>query len=178
MTRWCLILATALLLQGCAHYRLGTGAAPAFSSLYVEPTKNKTVLAQTQAQLSAMVREAFIRDGRVEVARGPDEADATFVVTLSNYKRENSANREDDTGLARKFTLHLTAECSLRDNRSGRMLFENRTVEVQREAFLDNGLGTVPFATSNAQLQSEINTFPLLAEQLSDQLVHTVLDVW
>jgi hypothetical protein len=28
------------------------------------------------------------------------------------------------------------------------------------------------------QLQSEYNTLPLLAEQLADQVSHTVLDVW
>jgi hypothetical protein len=58
------------------------------------------------------------------------------------------------------------------------MLFDGRIVEVQREAFTDNGLGSVPFGTSNDQLQSEYNTLPLLASSLSDKLAHAVLDVW
>jgi hypothetical protein len=58
------------------------------------------------------------------------------------------------------------------------MLFEGRQIEVQREAFVDNGLGSVPFGTSNDQLQSEYNTLPLLADQLSAQVTHAVLDVW
>ena len=53
-----------------------------------------------------------------------------------------------------------------------------RIVEVQREAFNDNGLGSVPFGTSNDQLQSEYNTLPLLADALSDKVTHAVLDVW
>ena len=44
-----LILASALLAQGCADYRLGTGADPSFSTLYIAPAKNKTTLAQSQA---------------------------------------------------------------------------------------------------------------------------------
>jgi hypothetical protein len=179
MTRvWSLLLASALLAQGCANYRLGTGADPLFATLYIEPAKNKTTLAQPQALVSTMIREAFIRDGRVTVVDSSIAADATLEVTLVNYNRFNAANREDDVGLARKFTLHLRASCRLRDNRTGRMLFDGRIVEVQREAFTDNGLGSVPFGTSNDQLQSEYNTLPLLASSLSDKLAHAVLDVW
>jgi hypothetical protein len=175
---WGLILVSAFLFQGCQHYRLGSGPAPSFSTLYIEPSKNKTTLAQSQVLVTTMIRQAFIRDGRVEVVAGSGDADATLEVTLVNYKRDNAANREDDNGLARKFTLRLTASCSLRDNRTGRMLFEGRQIEVQREAFVDNGLGSVPFGTSNDQLQSEYNTLPLLADQLSAQVTHAVLDVW
>ena len=179
MTRaWVLLLAAAVLAQGCGHYRMGSGPAPGFATLYIAPPKNKTTVAQARELVSTMVREAFIRDGRVELVDGGGEADATLEVTLLTYKRENSANREDDNGLARKFTLRLTASCRLRDNRSGRMLFDGRMIAVQREAFLDNGLGSVPFGTSNDQLQSEYNTLPLLADLLSEKLTHAVLDVW
>ena len=179
MTRvWSLLVACALLAQGCAHYRLGTGADLSFSTLYIEPAKNQTPLAQSQALVSTMIRDAFIRDGRVTVVDRPADADATLEVTLVNYRRDNAANREDDVGLARKFTLHLRASCRLRDNRTGRMLLDGRIVEVQRESFTDNGLGAVPFGTSNDQLQGEYNTLPLLAGSLSEKLTHAVLDVW
>jgi len=179
MTRaWSLLLVSAFLAQGCEHYRLGAGPGPGFATLYVEPSKNATRLAQTQATVSTMVREAFARDGRVRIVGSSSDADATLEVKLVTYHRDNAANREDDTGLARKFTLRLTASVSLRDNRSGRMLFDGRLIEVQREAFTDNGLGSVPFGTSNDQLQSEYNTLPLLASLLSDKVTHAVLDVW
>jgi hypothetical protein len=174
MTRaWGLLLAAAVLAQGCSHYQMGAGPAPRFATIYIEPAKNKTTLAQSRELVSTMVREAFIRDGRVELVDKQADADVSLAVTLVKYKRDNAANREDDNGLARKFTLKLTATCSLRDNRTGRMLFE-----VQREAFTDNGLGLVPFGTSNDQLQSEYNTLPLLAQLLSDRVTHAVLDVW
>jgi Lipopolysaccharide-assembly len=179
MTRvWGLLLMTAFLSQGCAHYKMGAGPAPAFQTLYIAPAKNKTTVPQSRELVSTMVREAFIRDGRVELVDGKSDADATLEVTLVKYRRDNAANREDDNGLARKFTLRLTAVCSLRDNRTGRMIFDGRTIDVQREAFTDNGLGSVPFGTSNDQLQSEYNTLPLLAELLSDKVTHAVLDVW
>jgi hypothetical protein len=179
MTRaWGLLLVAAILAQGCSHYQMGAGPAPSFATIFIEPAKNKTTLPQARELVSTMVREAFIRDGRVELVDRQADADASLQVTLVKYKRDNAANREDDNGLARKFTLRLTATCSLRDNRTGRMLFDGRQIDVQREAFLDNGLGLVPFGTSNDQLQSEYNTLPLLAELLSDRVTHAVLDVW
>lgn len=179
MMRACLaFLAVVLLATGCSHYHMGMGAEPSFATLYVAPAKNKTRLAQTQTVLSTMLREAFERDGRVSLATAAGDADATLEVTLVDYRRQNAANRKDDVGLARKFTLHLSARCTLRDNRTGKVLFADRVVEVQREAFTDNGLGSVPFAQSNDQLQSEYNTFPLLAQELSSRITHAVLDVW
>jgi hypothetical protein len=179
MTRaWVPLLVAAILAQGCSHYQMGAGPAPPFATIYIEPAKNKTTLPQARELVSSMVREAFIRDGRVELVDRPADADTSLQVTLVKYRRDNAANREDDNGLARKFTLRLTATCSLRDNRTGRMLFDGRQIDVQREAFLDNGLGLVPFGTSNDQLQSEYNTLPLLAELLSDRVTHAVLDVW
>jgi hypothetical protein len=179
MTRaWGLLLSAAILAQGCSHYQMGAGPAPSFATIYIEPAKNKTTLAQSRELVSTMVREAFIRDGRVELVDKQADADVSLEVTLVKFKRDNAANREDDNGLARKFTLKLTAACSLRDNRTGRMLFDGRQIEVQREAFTDNGLGLVPFGTSNDQLQSEYNTLPLLAQLLSDRVTHAVLDVW
>jgi hypothetical protein len=179
MTRvWSLLLVAALAFQGCAHYHLGTGSGPGFGTIFIPPTKNKTTIAQSQATLTTLLRETFIKDGRVTVVDDASEADTTLTITLTNYRRDNAANREDDNGLARKFTLRLSATMSLRDNRSGKMLFENRTVEVQREAFVDNGLGSVPFGESNDQLQSEYNTYPLLAQLLATKATHAVLDVW
>jgi len=174
-----IVLLWGVLAAGCSHYRLGTGAEPAFTTLYIAPVANKTLIPQSRMLMTVHIREALERDGRVTLVNDSADADATLEVTLTTIKREVAANREDDTGLARKFTESLTAIYTLRDNRSGRMLVAERPVTVQREVFVDNGLGDVtPFALANDQLQSEYNTIPLMAESLADRLSHAVLDVW
>jgi hypothetical protein len=166
-------------LSGCSHYHLGSGGGTLpFSTLYVAPPSNRTKLPQSRAIIGTLVRQAFLRDGRVDLVDRPDEADATLEIALTDYHREVAASREDDTGLARKFTLFLTASCRLRNNRTGRILFENRIMTAQKESFTDNGLGDVPFGLSNDQLQSEYNELPQLANALADQVTHAVLDVW
>ena len=161
--------AVALLLLGsaCGHYQLGTGGTLSFRTLYVEPVANKTLLPQSQPILSTRLRETFARDARVQLANSPGAADATLTVVINDYHREVAAAREGDTGLARKFNVTLGATCTLRDNRSGKNIFEDRPVTAVREVFTDSGL-----------LQSEYQTLPLLAEALSVKVVHTALDVW
>lgn len=161
------LASAALLLAGCAHYHLGTDAKLSFTTLYVEPVANKTLLPQAQAILSTQIREALDRDGRVTLVNSPTEADATLSVVIRDYHREIRDVREDDTGLARKFALVLRTECTLHDNRAGKDLFAARSVTVTRDAFTDSG-----------QLQAEYQTLPLLAEALADKVAHTVLDVW
>ena len=161
------LLAVVLGLTGCSHYQLGTGAAPAFTTLYVTPVANQTLLPQAQSIVSTQLREAFITDGRVTLVNSAAEADATLTVILHEYHREAVAARSDDTGLARKFTLTLGTTCTLRDNRRGQVLFAERAVAVHRDAFTDSG-----------QLQSEYQALPLLAEALAQKVAHTVLDTW
>ena len=153
-------------LSGCAQYQLGTSANVAFTTLYVEPVASRTLLPQARTIVSTQLREAFARDGRVTLVNSAEAADATLQVTLQDYRRDVASVLENDTGLARKFTLTLEVACTLK-NRAGENLFTDRMVRVQRDAFTDGG-----------QLQSEYQTVPLLAEALSKKVVHAVLDVW
>jgi hypothetical protein len=154
-------------LGGCSHYQLGTEGKLAFTTLYVEPVENKTLLPQARAIVSAQLREALERDGRVQLVNSANGADATLHVAIRDYHRDTASVRENDTGLARKFTLTLGVACTLHDNRAGKDLFTDRLVEVHRDAFTDGG-----------QLQSEYQTLPLLAQALADKVTHAVLDVW
>jgi outer membrane lipopolysaccharide assembly protein LptE/RlpB len=161
------LLGALLGLTGCAHYQLGTDAKLQFSTLYVEPVANKTLLPQARTIVSTQLREAFLHDDRVTLVDSAAEADATLTVVINDYHREATVAREDDTGLARKFALTLGTSCTLRNNRSGEVLFKNRAVAVQRDAFTDSG-----------QLQAEYQVLPILAGALAQKISHTVLDVW
>lgn len=160
------VVLIAFVIQGCAHYRLGTDSQTAFRTLYVEPVTNRTSLPQARDIVSTRIREAFLRDGRVTVVNSPDQADATLSVAIADYHRDIAAVREGDTGLARKFDLTLGVDCTLR-KRDGSVLFKNRRIEARRESFTDTG-----------QLQSEYQTLPLLADSLASKTTHAILDVW
>ena len=161
-------LCVAILLgAGCAHYRLGSGAAAPFRTLYLEPVADQARVPQSRALLDGRLRATFIRDGRTSLVDRADAAEATLTVVIAEYRREVAAVRENDTGLARKYNVLFTLICRLRDNRSGQLIWEDRAITVQREAFTDGG-----------QLQAEYQTLPLLAETAAAKVVHAALDVW
>ena len=160
-------LSVTLALGACAHYRLGTGSAPKFATLFVAPVVNQAAIPQAQALVTTQLREALLKDGRVRLVNSPDAADAVLQVTLSGYDRVVTVARADDTGLARRFDVSLHALATLTDNRTKQAYFTKRPLIATRGVFTDSGL--VP---------AEFQTLPLLAEQLADEMVHAVLDTW
>lgn len=173
------VVAVALAGNACSHYRLGTGAEPTFRTLYVEPIVNRTALPQAHALVSARLREAFQRDGRVVLVNSADGADATLSLVITDYRREVATVRPGDTGLAHKFGLTLGASVNLRDNRTAKMLFEKRAITVARDAYTDSGQFPVSAGIeTGGQIQSEYQTLPLLAEALAQRVTHAALDVW
>jgi hypothetical protein len=103
----------------------------------------------------------------VQVVNSPAEAEATLTLVLTDYGRSAATVRPGDTGLARKFVVTLAGRLSLRDNRSGQLLFGGRTVEGTRDVFTDSG-----------QLPSEAQALPLIAGDLAKKVAHAALDVW
>lgn len=164
---FCLI--GALLLSGCAHYRLGTGGEVPFHTLYVAPVVNENSnLPQAVAIVSTQLREAFLHDSRVILVNTPGEADATLTVHLVKYGRSAQARQTNDTGLARKFDITLDAEATLVNNKDHKPIFTDRKIRAVRQIFTDNG----------QQLQAEYQNVTLLAETLAKNVRSAALDVW
>ncbi|HEU5080463.1 MAG TPA: LPS assembly lipoprotein LptE [Opitutaceae bacterium] len=172
----------AAFLSGCGHYQLGTTGKLTFSTIYVEPVKDSANIPQASALFSTQLRQTLLRDSRIQLSNSPESADVTLSVDLRSYDRRLATSRRDDTGLARSFDINISAVCNLRDNRTGQMLFEHRSVEATREIFTSDAPSEFapdgsPIFVSR-QLQAEYQTLPLLAESLADRVSHAVLDVW
>jgi outer membrane lipopolysaccharide assembly protein LptE/RlpB len=161
-----LLLGAWALFLGCSHYRLGTNAELSFKSIYIAPPDSQTLAPQARALIGARVREVFLRDSRVILSDSPDKADAILHITLKNYGREATVANATDAGLARKFALQLKVSCTLTLH-DGKVLFENRLIDAQKEMYVDGG-----------QLQSEYETLPYLADSLATNICHAVLDTW
>jgi len=166
------------LVPGCSHYRLGTATTLPFATLYVSPTTTKILLPQGQAIITTQLRAAFLRDSRVTLVNSAEAADATLDLEVTDYRRDVATQRRDDTGLARKFSLHLTARGTLKDNRSGKVYFAQREIIARRDAYTDSQFTLPSGSKISSQLQSEYQALPLLAEALAEKVTHAVLDVW
>ncbi len=162
----CLLFAV-LGLTGCAGYQLGTGTTPKFTTLFVAPVTTETLIPQARELVTTQVREAFLKDGRIKLVDSPAGADAVLQIALTGYDRAVAVSRQDDTGLARRFDVSLRAHATLTNEHTKEAFFVRRPLTAKRGVFTDSGL-----------IPSEYQALPLLAEQLANEVTHSVLDTW
>lgn len=161
----CLTLMAGLLIFGCAHYQAGDGSTIPFSSIQINPVINQSLAPQANQVLNHDLREAFIQSGKLTLVGSG--ADTELTVTITHYGRETIATNSRDTGLARKYTLSLTASCELRSSGEATPYFSERELTVETEIFLDSG-----------QTRAETHAIPLLSKKLANAISNEVLQVW
>ena len=159
-------VALGLGLTACSHYHLGAPGRPLAESVFVAPAANASFAPQAGPLVTDATRLALARDGRITLAAGADAAEATRQIHLVRCERDVLAARRDDTALARKFAVKLTAEITLTD-RGGKILIDRRPLTATRDVFVDSGLQP-----------AEYQTMPLLAEALATEIAHAILDTW
>lgn len=161
-----LVAAIACGFVGCAGYKLGEPGQLPFASIHVAPPINTSLAPQAAPLLGSAVIRALDRSGRVSVAREND-ADARLAITITTYRREVAAERSNDTELARKWRVTLTAECTLTNRRDGQAWFSRRAVSAFDEVYVDSGL--VP---------AEYQNMPVLTAKLAQEISSEVLGAW
>ncbi len=160
------MIAGVLMLAGCSGYKLGDPATLPFASIHVDPPVNTSLAPQAAALVGSSVARALDRSGRVSVMPEAD-ADALLAVTLTSYRHEVAADRSNDTRLARKWRVTLTAECTLTSRRDGKAWFTRRAVSAFDEVYVDSGLNP-----------AEYQNMPVLADRLAQEIVREVLGAW
>jgi hypothetical protein len=161
---WCASIL--LLLTSCASYHLGRHALPPFKTLYVEAVENDSYAPQIQALYSNQLRQAFLAEG-YPILVEKDVADVTLQVTITKYTQTGTAFREDDSKRARQVSISLSAKCTLKDNETGKIYFQNKSVSAS------SSLGTQGRFQGNAY-----QLMPIITEKLAKATVNAVVNVW
>lgn len=164
--------------SGCRSYELGHPAKLPFETIYIEPARNDSFAPQAQALLSAQIREAVIRDGRVRLTSDRSEADALLLVTLTDYTRNAGARRQDDTELAQDFDLTLRLQLDLYDQKTGSYHFKDRQLEAQTRGYTNDPYAGNGEPDTQSLIQSEFNAMPRLARELGRRAADELLGVW
>lgn len=154
-----------LLCASCTSYKLGTPETP-FKKLYVEPAQNSAFVPQAQALLTSQVMQALLRDGQLELC-GPEEADTTLSIRITEYKRDIASTQLDNTALARSYDLTLEAELTLTDNHTGKAYFQNRSVNTTVNALTDESFQT-----------TEYQSLSTLTRRLAEEIRRVILHAW
>ena len=176
-----LVAAALTLLSGCASYQLGSSGEIPFETLYVEPASNDSFAPQAQAIVSAQLREAFIRDGRVKLVTKAEDANAVLSVNLTDYERRSASRSTRDSERAQDFDISLESEVALFNQRSGDYYFEERTFTERTNSYVRNPYvdeDNLSIQNLDAYHQGEREAMPRLARGLARQIADEVLSTW
>ena len=172
---FCLVLLT---LSGCRSYHLGHPSELPFESIYIRPAANDSFAPQAQALISADVREAFIRDGRVKVLASEEDADVVLLINLTEYNRSPGARLTDDTVQAFDFDIKLKSKVSLYDQNKGRYYFQNEMIEADTNAYTQTPYRAAGSPNTQTYHLAESQAMPQVTREMARRIADRILSVW
>lgn len=116
-------LLLALLLSGCAGYRLGpsNGVEAGAKSVQVAPFVNQTLQPQLTDFVTSLMREELQRDGTYRLATHSD-GDIILTGSLISYQRIVVTFNPNDVLTVQDYRLSLTAQVSARERSTGKVI--------------------------------------------------------
>ncbi len=168
----------ALVLSGCASYKLGSEGTIPFNTIYITPATNQTFIPQAQAALSTSIRDAFIRDGRIQIVAKESEADVVLTTDIADFQHKRGARNSEDTVEAIEFDVNLTTSVSLFDQIDGVYLFQDRRISQRTNAYVNDPYATANGIDTQSYNQAEYQAVPKIARGLGKQIADEVLSTW
>jgi len=158
-------LTVALLLTGCAGYKLGpsNGLEAGSRTIQINPPQNKTPEPRIAEELNHQLRRQLQRDGTFRLATRED-GDVVVNATITKYNRIGETFQRRDTLTARDYRIQLVAFVTAYDRVSGKNL-------VNREF-----VGRTLVRIGSDQASAERQALPLLTEDLARIITSAIAD--
>jgi outer membrane lipopolysaccharide assembly protein LptE/RlpB len=155
----------ALLLSGCAGYRVGSTLDPAIKTVSLSIV-NQTDEPSIEVAVMKALRAELQMDGRL-VVRSKETADVALTVTLNTFSLEALAYGYNEGSLAREYRMTIAASAVLADGETREVILESPVVRGETE---------FPY---NADLtSSKRGSMPDAASDLARKVVSTVVTAW
>jgi len=166
---WLLPAIAAVLLTGCASYRLGSVGGKniqGVGSVYIPVVKNETLEPSIDVSTTAEIIRTFDQDGTLKTSQSPD-ADAQLDVTLVSAGRDAMTMERLDSQAGNQFQITLTARVTFMNRRLGKKVFDNVTVT-----------GSNTYIVQGDQVEAERQALPMAEEDLAKHIVSLVVEGW
>lgn len=126
-----LVPAFALMLFGCAGYRVGSALDPAIKTVSLSVV-NKTDEPSIEVAVMKALRAELQMDGRLEVCSA-EEADAVLSVTLKNFTLDALSFNRKQGSLAEEYRVIIKAAVVFSNAESGEVILESPGLQGEAE---------------------------------------------
>ncbi|KAB2673619.1 MAG: hypothetical protein DVB31_03410 [Verrucomicrobia bacterium] len=160
-----LLLAFAVLLCGCAGYRLGpsNGETAGTRSVEFKPFSDQTLEPRLLEPVAQSLRKGLQRDGTFRLATR-EPGDIVVSGALVGYSRRPLTYQPKDLFTTRDYEVRLVAHVTAVERSTGRVLFDREIV------------GRTPIRSAPDLNSAERQAAPLLADDLSRTILSLLVD--
>lgn len=157
---------SSLALCACNYTLEGTAQPLPFKTIAVKQVVNNSYAPQASNPLMTQVCTMLSQTPALTLT-SLDEAQAVLEITLDDYTKSVYATRYEDTDMARAITVQLSAKCTLRNLKTGEVIFKDRPFGVKNHIFNDESF-----------LDGEYQNMTTLTGMLARKIVDSVLGIW
>ncbi len=155
----------ALVLAGCAGYRLGpsNGVAAGARTVQIVPFVNKTLMPELGESVMNSLRKNLQRDGTYHVDTHED-GDIILNGVITSYQRTELSLQPNDVLTVLDYQITMTAQITARERSTGKVVF-NQTVR-----------GRTSLRAGNDLTSAERQAMPLLTDDLAKKATALLVD--
>ena len=165
LSRLAVSFVAALVLSGCAGYRLGptNGVAAGEKTIQINPFYNQTLEPRLGDAVTSALRKSLQRDGTYRLD-SRDGADIVVTGVVTHYDRHELSFLPRDVLTARDYRVGLTAQVTARDHSTGKVLLDRPVT------------GYTLVRVGSDLTSAERQALPLLAEDLAKNVTELLVD--
>jgi hypothetical protein len=159
------LLCVALLVSGCAGYRLGPtdGTAAGSRTIQLTPFSNQTMQPRLGDAVTTALRRAVQQDGTFRLATR-EKGDLVVTGVLTHYDRRELSLLPNDVLTVNDFRINVTARVTAKDRSTGKTV-------------LDRDVTGYTLVRAGSDLASaERQAMPVLAEELARNITSLLVD--
>ena len=157
---------TILFIFGCTGYQLGGSKPQGIKTVYLEPIINKTSEPAIEIQATELLRQRIQFDGRTKLVNKKELADGIITVTLSKFTISAISFRKDLKTTPKEYRMRITAETTLTDQRTGKILSKSKTY------------GETVFSYNFDLTTSKRDALPMALKELNKFILDDLLERW
>ena len=156
----------ALLLNGCAGYKLGSMLPPDITSVYVPTFVNKTKEPLIENETTQKAIQKIQTDGSLKIS-SQESADSILEVTITDYSLTPVRYDSKRGTQTKEYRLWLTASVLLKNKKDGKVIVQRPDVH-----------GQAVFEVLGDLTSSKILALPNAAADLAQNIISTIVEVW
>jgi hypothetical protein len=160
-----LVCLLALLLAGCAGYRLGptNGQVAGARSVQINPFTNKTLEPRLGDYVTSSLRKNLQQDGTYRIDTH-DEGDIILSGVIVSYQRSGLSYVPTDVITVLDYEITMTVEVTARERATGRVIFDRPVA------------GRIPLRAGNDLPSAERQALPVLADDMAKKATALLVD--